>query len=223
MVSLWYVEAGKYDVLPIDGSGLLRLAGEKPQVAESRDTYLLRPGTASLPFFAAPRVLNRPHSVTAEVEIPGDGAEGVLISQGTAVGGWALYVQDDRLHYAHNWVRRETFHVSSNEPVPAGRHELRFEFEPTGQPDMESGKGAPGRAQLYIDRELVGETDLPYTTLFFFNPGGLTCGASDGPAVTPDYKAPFAFTGQLDKVTIDLSGELIHDSDAEMRMAMARQ
>jgi arylsulfatase len=223
LVSLWYAQAGKYDVLPIDGSGLLRLAAEKPQVAEDRPTYVYRPNSQAVPFFAAPRVLNRPHSVTAAVDIPEEGAEGVLICQGSAVGGWTLYVQDGRLHYAHNWVRRHIFRVQSAEQVPTGRRELRFEFEPTGSPDLPNGKGSPGRAQLYIDGLLVGETDLPYTTLFFFNPGSLTCGRSGGSPVTPDYKAPFAFTGMLHKVTVDLSGELIKDSDAEMRMAMARQ
>jgi arylsulfatase len=223
MVSLWYAEAGRYNVLPIDGSGLMRLAAEKPQVAEDRQRYTFRPHTQPVPFAAAPRVLNRAHSVTAEVEIPSTGAEGVLICQGTAVGGWTLYLQDGRLHYAHNWVRREIFRVASREAVAAGQRELRFEFEPTGQPDLPNGIGAPGRAQLYVDRELVGQTDLPYTTLFFFNPGSLTCGASGGSPVTPDYKSPFVFTGKLYKVTIDLSGELIHDHEAEMRMVMARQ
>jgi arylsulfatase len=107
--------------------------------------------------------------------------------------------------------------------VAAGQRELRFEFEPTGQPDLSTGRGAPGRAQLYVDRELDGQTDLPHTTLFFFNPGSLTCGTSGGSPVTPDYRSPFAFTGRLYKVTIDLSGELIHDHEAEMRMVMARQ
>jgi arylsulfatase len=74
-----------------------------------------------------------------------------------------------------------------------------------------------------VDRKLVAEADLPYTTLFFFNPGSLTCGVSGGSPVTADYEAPFAFTGTLEKVIIDLSGELIKDGNAELRMAMARQ
>jgi hypothetical protein len=65
-----------------------------------------------------------------------------VICQGTVVGGWTLYLQDGKLHYAHNWVRRQIFRVSSIEAVPAGQRELRFEFEPTGPPDMANGKGA---------------------------------------------------------------------------------
>ncbi len=222
MVSLWYAEAGKYDVLPIDGSGVQRLASPKPQVAEERNSYVFRPGTQTVPFLAGPRILNRPHSITAKADVP-EAGEGVLLCQGSAVGGWSFYMQEGRLHYVHNYVRREMFSVSSADPVVAGPHELRFEFEPTGEPDPPNGRGTPGHAQLYVDGELVGQSDFPYTTLFLFNPGSLSCGVSGGSAVTPDYAAPFAFTGTLEAVTVDLSGELIKDSESEMRLAMARQ
>ncbi|MFF6994265.1 hypothetical protein ACFY93_04800 [Streptomyces sp. NPDC008313] len=112
--------------------------------------------------------------------------------------------------------------MASGESVPEGRHTLRFEFEPTGAPDIAHGKGAPGRAQLYIDGRLVGETDMPVTTPIAFNPGGM-CGANPGSAVTPDYQTPFRFTGTLHSVTVDLSGDLIVDAESEMRMHMARQ
>jgi hypothetical protein len=147
----------------------------------------------------------------------------VLLCQGSRVGGWSFYIKDGKLHYAHNYVARAIYTVASVDQVPAGRHELRFEFEPTDKPDIPNGKGTPGRAQLYIDRHLVGETDLPVTTPLVYNPGGLSCGANHGSAVTPDYQAPFRFTGTLYSVTVDLSGDLIVDSDAEVRMAMARQ
>ena len=223
MIAQWYVEAGKYDVLPIDGSALQRLMTERPQIAESRDRYVYRPGTQTVPFFAAPRLLNRPHAITADADIPTGGAEGVLLCQGTRVGGWSFYIKDGKLHYAHNYVARAIYQVASADPVPAGRHELRFEFEPTDKPDIAHGKGTPGRAQLYIDRHLVGQTDLPVTTPLAFTPGALSCGANPGSAVTPDYQAPFRFTGTLYSVTVDVSGDLIVDSEAEVRMAMARQ
>jgi arylsulfatase A-like enzyme len=223
MIATWYVQAGKYDVLPIDGSAVERLMTERPQIAEPRDQYIYRPGTQTVPYFVGPKVLNRPHSITADAEIPTDGAEGVLLCQGSAVGGWTFYMLDGRLHYVHNYVRRASYRVSSPNPIPEGRHKLRFEFEPTGAPDFPNGKGAPGRAQLYIDGTLVAETDMPVTTPVALNPGGLTCGANPGSPVSPDYKAPFRFTGKLHIVTVDLSGELIKDSEAEMRVAMGRQ
>lgn len=223
MISLWYVEAGKHQVLPIDGSGMQRLVVERPQLTPARLSYTLRPDTETLPAAVAPRVINRPHTITADVEIPPGGAEGVLLCQGTNVGGWTFYVTDGRLHYAHNYVRRALYRVSSTEAVPEGRHKLCFEFEPTGDPDIVHGKGAPGRARLYIDHRPVGEAEFPRTTPVAFNPGGMTCGANPGSAVTPDYPPPFRFTGTLHTVTVDLSGKLITDIESEIRMHMARQ
>jgi arylsulfatase len=104
-----------------------------------------------------------------------------------------------------------------------GRHELRFEFEPTGDVDLPHGRGAPGRLQLYVDGSLVASTDAPYTTPFMFNPGGVSCGHNPGSPVTLEYRSPFKFTGRLAKVVVDVSGELIIDPEAELRAHMARQ
>ena len=213
MIATWYVEAGKYQVMPIDGSGLARMMAEKPLIALPRDSYIYRPYTQSIPNFAAPKVLNRPHSITADVLIPEGGAEGVLLSQGTAAGGYSFYIQGGKLRYVHNYVGRQLLSVESDEAVPTGKHQLRFEFEPTGQPDPAQGRGAPGRLQLYIDGTLVGNADAPFTTPFMFNPGALTCGANPGSPVTPDYEGPFTFTGTLNSVTLDVSGELIQDHE----------
>jgi len=223
MIGTWYVEAGKYDVMPIDGSALARMVGEKPLIALPRDSYTYVPETQSVPNFAAPKVLNRPHSITADVEIPEGGADGVLLSQGTAAGGYSFFIKDGKLRYVHNYVGRELLGVESDVAVPTGRHKLRFEFEPTGEPDMANGKGAAGRLQLYIDSNLVGNADAHVTTPFMFNPGALTCGANPGSPVTPDYEGPFTFTGTLHGVTLDVSGELIHDPEAELRGHLARQ
>ena len=223
MVTTWYVEAGKYQVLPIDGSGAPRMMVERPQLTADRTSYVFRPGTQMLPAAVAPKVLNRAHSITAEVEIPTSGAEGVLLCQGAYTGGWSFYVQDAKLHYVHNYVRRAWYRVSSTEAIPAGRHQLRFEFQPTGQPDFAGGKGAPGQALLYVDGQLVGKADFPVTTPVAFNPGGLSCGANPGSAVTADYQAPFAFTGRLHSVTVDLSGAHVAHVEGEVRAAMARQ
>jgi arylsulfatase len=88
---------------------------------------------------------------------------------------------------------------------------------------MPHGKGAPGSLQLYVDGTLTGNTDAPVTNPFILNPGALTCGANPGSAVTDDYTSPFKFTGTIHQVTVDVSGHLIHDAEAELRMHMARQ
>jgi arylsulfatase len=76
---------------------------------------------------------------------------------------------------------------------------------------------------LYVDGRLIANSEFPVTTPIAFNPGGLTCGANPGSAITGDYRGPFPFTGTLHTVTVDLSGDLIVDTDGEMRMAMSRQ
>ena len=158
---MWYAEAGKYNVFPIDASAAERLMTERPQVAEPRARYIFRPRTQTLPFWVGPRVLNRPHSITADAEIPEGGAEGVLICQGSNGGGWTFYVQDNRLHYAHNYVGRAVYRVSGPDRLPAGRHQLRFEFEPTGKPDFAAGQGRPGPGPAVRRRPAHREHRVP--------------------------------------------------------------
>jgi arylsulfatase len=224
MIGTWYVEAGKYEVLPIDSRGTLRFMDERPQIAVARKSYTLYPGTSMVPPAAGPNVMNRPHAITADVEIPKGGAEGCLLSAGDVQGGFALYVQAGKLHYVYNYVGSQFFHVESKSKVPEGRHRLRFEFEVTGKPDVAKGKGAPGKAQLYIDDKLVGETAVPLTMPISLGlAGGMVCGADTGSPVWDKYEPPFQFTGTIHGVTVDVSGKLIRDSEAETRIAMARQ
>jgi arylsulfatase A-like enzyme len=224
MIAQWYVEAGKYNVLPVDGRGQQRFAEPRPRIAASRDSYTYYPRTQEVPVNAAAPIINRPHSITADVKIPPGGAEGVLISQGGIDGGYTFFVRDGKLRYTYNYVARTYHSVESREPVPEGRHQLRYEFEVTGEPEVLKGKGAPGRGQLYIDGLLVGQVEMPVTNPIAL---GLTCGVvigeDAGAPVTDEYEPPFRFTGTIHSVTIDVSGELIKDEEAEMRAIMARQ
>jgi arylsulfatase len=224
MIATWYVEAGKYNVLPVDGRGTARFAEERPQLTKDRTSYTFYPGTQSVPFNAGPRLLNRSHSITADVDIPAGGAEGALISYGGTDGGYSFYIKDGKLQYVQNYVAKQYLHVEAAEIVPAGRHSLRFEFEATGAPDISKGKGAPGRGQLYLDGRLIGQAEFPVTTpLSLGLTGGISVGADPGAPVAPFYETPFEFTGTIYTVTIDVSGDLIEDDEATMRMIMARQ
>ena len=185
MIALWYVEAGKYNVLPIDSRGTARLVEERPQLAPPRNRYVYYPKHVGRSRTRSRRAsLNRPHSITATVEID-NGAEGVLVAQGSSSGGYALYLKDHKLHYAYNYLGVQQFHVATDATIGDGRHELRFEFEPTGKPDLAHGKGTPARAQLYIDGKLAGQGDLPVTIpLDIGITEGLTCGRDEGSTVT---------------------------------------
>lgn len=224
MIATWYVEAGKYNVLPIDSRGTLRFADERPQIAVNRSSYTFYPHTQTVPSNSTVRVLNRPHSITADVEIPEGGAQGVLLSQGGNDGGFVFYVQNGKLHWAHNYLAKGYYHVESAQSLPTGRHKLRFEFEVTGKPDIAKGRGTPGSAQLYVDGKLVGNAEVPVTIpLAMGLTGGITCGADPGAPVIPDYEPPFTFTGKIYSVVVDVSGELIVDKEAELRSILATQ
>jgi arylsulfatase A-like enzyme len=224
LISMWWVEAGKYKVLPIDGTMNQRLAVERPQTSKPRTRFVYYPGGSVVPFASAPSPYNRPYSIEAEVEIPAEGAEGVLLAQGGSAGGHVLYVKDGQLRYAHNYLGRDIFEVASVEKVSPGAHKLRYEFEPTGKPDVRSGKGTPGRAQLYIDGVLVGNAEFPHTVPIAFSIEGLSCGYDFAePVLEHAYHPPFTFTGTIHQVVVDVSGELIQDDEATVRRLMAQQ
>ena len=143
LIGTWYVEAGKYNVMPVDGSALARLLVERPMLAAPRDRYVYSPAPSRSRTSPRPRCSTGPHSITADVEIPADGAEGVLLCQGAVPGGYTFFVKDGKLVYVHNYVARDYFKVQSPNPVPAGRHKLRFEFEPTGDLDLLQGQRRP--------------------------------------------------------------------------------
>ena len=104
LIDLWWVEAEKYNVLPIDATFHQRAMVERPQANKPRQQFVYYPGLSVVPTFNTPPILNRPHSITAELEIPEGGAEGVILAQAGYTGGFSLYVQDGLLHYVHNYV-----------------------------------------------------------------------------------------------------------------------
>ncbi len=224
MIGMWYTEAGRYNVLPIDSRGLQRIREERPQIAVNRNRYVLYPGTQSIPAGAAPKILNRPFSMTAEVDVPEGGAEGVLLSMGGNDGGISFYVQDGKLCFAYNYVAIKYEHIRTEIAVPTGHHFLSVEFAPTGKPDFAKGFGAPGIITLLIDGVEHGRGVLAVTTPNRLAQGGaMLVGADTGAPVTPEYKPPFHFTGRIVRVIVDVSGEHVEDYEAQMRIALAKQ
>ena len=224
MIGMWYAEAGKYNVLPIDSRGLQRVREERPQIAESRNRYVLYPGTQSIPAGAAPQILNKPFSINAEVEIPPAGAEGALLSFGGNDGGISLYMQEGKLCFLYNYVAVTYTYVKSKDAIPSGHHFLSMEFAPTGKPDFTQGKGAPGTATLFVDGKEVGRGDIAATTPNRLAQGGaMLVGADTGSSINPEYKTPFSFTGTIKRVIVDISGEHVEDYETAMRVFLAKQ
>jgi arylsulfatase A-like enzyme len=225
MIGMWYVEAGKYKVLPIDSRGTARIADERPQLAVDRKKYIYYGGTQVVPPNAAPRLVNVPHSVSVHANVPKGGAEGVLFAMGSDEGGFSFYVQNGKLIYGYNYVSDQIFKVASNGGgIPAGDHIFSFEFTPTGKPDIAKGKGVPANVKLFVDGKEVGRGDLPVTIpLMLSISAGVSLGANAGSPVMPDYETPFAFTGTVKKALVDVTGELIEDKAAQMKIYLARQ
>ena len=112
----------------------------------------------------------------------------------------------------------------SDADVPAGKHILSLEFEPTGEADPMKGKGVPAEVTLFVDGEPIGSGELPVTIpLSLGLAGGVSVGRDAGAPVTDEYQSPFAFTGTLDRLIYDVSGESVVDHETEIRVALARQ
>ena len=221
---LWWAEAERCGALPIAGGGIDRLLAKRPAVGGSRRVYEFFPGGSPISFIATPRVVNRAHSITAHVHIPDEGAEGVLLSCGNRHGGYALFIKDDRLSFIHNYLSLDRFSVVADVTAPRGETTLRMEFAPTGPPRILEGLGAPAEIRLFHGDEVVGFTAIPHSVPVTFSTTGLSCGLAYFDTVDPAfYEAPFTFTGGLDKVVLDVTGELIINPEAEMTRLMAQQ
>jgi hypothetical protein len=225
MIGMWYVEAGKYNVLPIDSRGTARFADRRPQVAPDRKRYVYYPGTQTVPPNAAPYLVNVAHSISVEADVPQGGAEGVLFSMGGVDGGFSFYVKDGKLIYGYNYVAEKWFKVASDAAIPEGHHIFSFEFAPTGEADVAHGKGVPANITLFVDGKQVGTGDLPVTIpLTLGLTAGVCVGADSGaPTMDTEYKPPYAFTGAVKKALVDVTGTPVEDLEARMRMYLSRQ
>lgn len=223
MIGRWYAEAGKYEVFPIDGSMFIRLSTPRPQLTEDRTTYKFYQNASEMPSGTSPMVYNRPYAITTEVEIPKGGAEGVLLAQGGLTGGYALIVNTDgKLEYIHNYLGVQEYSVVSDAKVPEGKVKLRFEFEPTGKMDKSKGTGAPGTGKLFFNDKPAGSGQIAKTVPNFFGEEGASCGYDFGESVSITYEAPFTFTGKINSLQVDLSGEHVKDYDAHVAKGLAQ-
>jgi arylsulfatase A-like enzyme len=216
MIEEWWLEAERYQVLPLDGAPFFE-AIERPRPAPPRARYVYFPDTGPVEERAAVNTRNRDHRILAEVEIPEGGAEGVLLSQGTGHGGYVFLVLDGRLVYVHNFVAMEESRVTSDVELTPGRHTLEMCYEHT--------RKLGGRATLLVDGKESGSVEIPrYTpTQWAITGDGLTCGYSMSLPVIRDYRSPFRFSGTLQRVIVEVDGAPVIDPIAEAGQAMRAQ
>jgi arylsulfatase len=140
--------------------------------------------------------------MTAEIEVPNNGAEGMIVTQGGMTGGYGLYLREGKPTFVYNYLDVERFNVAGNDPLPKGKVKLVADFTYDGKPG-ERGKG--GTLTLSANGSKVAEGKLPKTIPIQFSLGeGLDIGMDVGSPVDFTYKLPFAFTGKIEKVTVDL-------------------
>ncbi len=201
MKTLFYAEAAKYNVLPLDGRKTARLnVANRPSLTAGR-THFAYPRGLRLPEGSAPDLKFRNHTITANVEIPSQGAEGMLITLGGRFSGYGLFVKDGKLVYHYNLAGVERYEVASSTPLPTGKVVLKADYKTDA---VQPYAGAT--VTLYANNKKIGqgrvEKSIPNR---FTLDETLDIGFDTGTPVTESYEMPFAFTGKLDEVDIDLN------------------
>jgi arylsulfatase A-like enzyme len=224
---LWLIEATRYKVLPLDDRMLEKFNPDtagRPVLIRGK-TQLLFGGMGRLSENCVLNIKNKSHAVTAEIVVPKEGAEGVIISQGANIGGWSLYAKGGKLKYCYNWGGFKHFFVEGSTPIPAGEHQVRMEFAYAG-----GGLGKGGKVTLYTDGNKVGEGEIGATLAMVFSADdGCDVGEDSGAPVSPDYGPQGnAFNGQVKGVQLAIADaaenadHLVKPEDA-IHLAMARQ
>jgi arylsulfatase A-like enzyme len=198
---LFLVEAQKYQVFPLDNSILERLLAPRPSATAGRTEFTYAGEMSGLPDGSAPNTLAKSYSISAEVEIPTGGAEGMLNTLGGRFGGYGLYLLKGKPVFAYNLLGVEHFRWEGPEALAPGKHTILFDFKYDGP-----GFGKGGTGVLSVDGKEVARKTIPHTVPFLmtidesFDVGVDTrTGVDDN-----DYQPPFRFTGKLDKLTIKL-------------------
>jgi arylsulfatase A-like enzyme len=204
MKKLFMTEAVKYNVLPIDDRGIERLdaaiAG-RPDLMGGRTSLTVYEGMKGMMENAFINVKNHSKTITAEVEIPQGGANGVILCQAGQFGGWSLYMLDGKVAYTYNWVGLQRYTVTAAERIAPGKATIRFEFAYDG------GRGGGGMGTLFVNDAKVAEGRIEHTNANMFSADeGADVGVDDGTAVAEGYGVGHAsrFTGRIAKVTVDV-------------------
>jgi arylsulfatase A-like enzyme len=218
LIDLWWDEARRNDVLPLDNRPLEWIAHPKPDPRRSRQLHRYFQGGAPVPETAAPRLCNRSHVVNVLVDVSeGDVANGALLALGCALGGWSFHLLGGRLRYVHNLYGRSRDTVETDIVLGSGRHALSFAFE--------ANKTGGGKVALAIDEREVATGAIERFTPAVFNEVGIgvTCGYEWGPAVGEGYSAPFTFNGKIVRAELTTTGPVLVDLVLEFASILARQ
>ncbi|MGB5322631.1 sulfatase-like hydrolase/transferase [Lutimonas sp.] len=204
MKALFDEEAKKNSVYPLDDRGTGRIYEAKPSPGGSdpkRKHFTYYAGTTRLAETAAPNMKNKSHTITAEINIPANGGDGVLVAEGGSGGGFALYIKDGKLVYEYNFFDEDRYIVTSTEKIPVGKSTVQMEFIYEGE-EGEMAKG--GHINLFANGNKIGEGKMDKSIPGRFGIDTFGIGEDTGSPVSKDYSPPFVFAGNILKVDIDL-------------------
>ena len=223
MIELWWTEAKANKVLPLDDTFAERFAVNAERHRAGRTHYTFWKGVGHVPSEVAPDLRSRSYVIEATVEIPEDGAEGVLIAHGDATTGYSLFVRDRRLVHDLNIGGTHQL-VESDREVPTGPCTLGFRMER----DPDGGALPAGKGTLLINGEPAGTIHTENVFWLMISWSGLDVGFDRGTTVadydrTGRFMGPNRFTGKLIKVTVDLGDDQELDQQGAAEAEMARE
>lgn len=203
---LWWAEASKYSVLPLDWRGTIRMNAEamgRPSLIGDRTRVTYYPGMVALPDAACLPMLNKSWTITAQIELPNDTAEGMIITHGGSEGGYGLYLKAGRPTFVYNYLGLERPSFSGDTPLGKGKATLGVRFDYDG-----GGMGKGGTVTLTVNGDTVASGRLERTVPIQFSiTEGLDVGMDNGSAVDWTYRLPFHFTGRIEEVTVEVFAE----------------
>jgi arylsulfatase len=203
--TLFMSEAAKNHALPLDDRGLERTNAElagRPDLMAGRTSLTVFEGMTGLTENVFLNLKNHSHTITAELEVPEQGGEGVILCQAGRFGGWSLYLKAGKPTYTYNFLGLERYSVAAPDPLPAGKATIQFTFASDG------GKpGAGGMGAIAVGGKKVAEGRIDRTQGYAFSADeGADVGVDEGTPVTEDYKeGDNRFTGKIQKVTVEIN------------------
>jgi len=209
---LFWTEAEKYNVLPIDNSKVERFdVNLRPSLTRGRDEFAYYPGMTRIPEGSAPDTKNKSWQIKAEVVIPKSGAEGILITHGGRFAGYGLYLLKGKPVFCYNLAGVARYYVTGKDKLVPGTHTIVYDFKYAGD-----GIGKGGVGTIQVDGKTVATGRIERTLAFRLSVDeGIDCGEDTGTPVTEDYRLPFKFSGEIKKVTIDLKPEKLAAADEQ--------
>lgn len=216
--NLFMKEAVKNHVLPMDDRVLERVnaaTAGRPDLMGGRMTLTVYEGMKGMSENVFINTKNRSHQITAEVEIPEGGANGVILAQAGRLGGWSLYLKDSKPMYTYNFLGLQRFNITAEQPLLAGKATIRFEFVYDG-----GGPGKGGMGTLLVNGQKAADGRIEHTQCCIFSADeGADVGTDDGTSVTEDYKeGENKFTGKIHSITIELK-EMKTAGDNQVKQA----